>query len=174
MHPLDLNLVARRRRVSPLGLVLLAAGLAATAAVALDLVDARDELERVQAHQARSLRPAAPPRARADAKLAARDDVKTAQGVSLQLRQPWNALFNDIDAVLAPGVAVLGVEAQGQAHTLRITGEAKEMADVVAYVEQLRSSPSIGSAYLSHHEERQAGAVTVLRFSLDAGWRQAL
>jgi Tfp pilus assembly protein PilN len=68
-------------------------------------------------------------------------------------------------------VAILGVEAQGQAHSLRVTGEAREMADVVAYVRRLRKSPSIESANLSHHEEKQAGTVKVIRFSLDANWR---
>ena len=48
------------------------------------------------------------------------------------------------------------------------------MADVVAYVSRLRESHLIEAVNLSHHEERMAGAVRVIRFSLDATWKVPL
>jgi Tfp pilus assembly protein PilN len=76
-----------------------------------------------------------------------------------------------IDAVADPTVPLLSVEAQGQTRTLRLTGEAKQMSDVVRLVGRLGASPLIDTATLSHHEERMAGTVKVIRFSLDLTWK---
>jgi Tfp pilus assembly protein PilN len=171
MNPLGLNFVERRRYVSPLGWLLLAGGAALAVVLAFDLRDAQTELERVQLQQARLSRPVATARAKSASKPAAREDVKLIERVASKLQLPWDAVLDEIDQLEDPAVAILGVEAQGQAHSLRLTGEAREMADVVAYVRRLRKSPSIESANLSHHEEKQAGAVKVIRFSLDANWR---
>jgi Tfp pilus assembly protein PilN len=52
-----------------------------------------------------------------------------------------------------------------------LTGEARTMADVLAYVGRLGASPGIAAATLSGHEERASGAVRRVRFSLDVTWR---
>jgi Tfp pilus assembly protein PilN len=174
MNALALNFVRQRRYVSPLGLMLLAAGLLSAALVAQDFLEAQAELQRTQQHQARLQRTLQAPRSRVAARPASREDANVVGSVATQLNLPWNALLNEIDLLVDPAVVVLSVEAQGQSHSLRLTGEAREMTDVVAYMRRLRKSPSIESAYLSHHEERQAGAAKLIRFSLDAKWRSAL
>jgi Tfp pilus assembly protein PilN len=69
-------------------------------------------------------------------------------------------------------VALLGLEVQTEKRTLRLTGEAKSMDDVAAYVRRLRDSRRIAGATIASHEERLAGAVKVIRFSLEAGWSE--
>lgn len=170
MQALDLNFMAHRRLGSPLGLLVLAAGMVAASVVAVDYVEGRAELERVQMRQARQPKPDAP-RQRTSASPATQDDAKAMGRVSSQLRLPWDAVLREMELMVDPAVAILSVEGQGQTRTLRITGEAKAMADVVAYVNRLRQSSLIETAYLSGHEEKQAGAVKVIRFSLDAVWR---
>ncbi|MDO8450806.1 MAG: hypothetical protein Q7T10_18600 [Rhodoferax sp.] len=174
MHALNINFVRRRRLVSPLGLLLLAAGIVAAGAVAVDYFEARTELERVEARQARLVRADAAPRKRETVSPKVSDDSKAIGRVVSQLRLPWDAVLRETEMMTDSSVALLSLEGQGQTRKLRLTGEAKAMADVVAYVSRLRESRLIDAAYLSHHEERQAGAVRVIRFSVDATWRVPL
>jgi Tfp pilus assembly protein PilN len=91
--------------------------------------------------------------------------------VVTQLRLPWGAILHEIETRTGPDVALLNMEAQGPTRTLRLTGEAKTMTDVLAYLSRLRESGLIESANLTHHEEKQVGAVSIIRFSLDATWK---
>jgi len=170
MHALAINFVQQRRFASPLGLLLLAAGIVAMGVVTLDYVDALDELDRVELRQARVKSPGDAARPLAGAAALVRTDAKAIDVVAGQLGLPWDAVLREIESRSDPAVALLSVEAQGQARTMRISGEAKTMADVVAYVGRLRESPRLTSVFLSGHDEKQAGAVTVVRFSLDAKW----
>ncbi len=170
MHALAINFVQRRRFASPLGLLLLVGGILAMGVVAVDYVDARDELDRVELRRARVKPPGAATRPLAGAAAPVRTDAKAVDVVSGQLGLPWDAVLREIESCSDPAVALLSVEAQGQARTMRISGEAKTMADVVAYVSCLRESPRLTAVFLSGHDEKQAGAVTVVRFSLDAKW----
>jgi len=99
-----------------------------------------------------------------------RTDAKTIDVVAEHLGLPWDAVLREIESRSDPAVALLSVEVQGQARTIRITGEAKTMADAVAYVSRLRESQVLTAVFLSGHDEKQADAVTVVRFSLDAKW----
>lgn len=172
-HALDMDFVRRRRLASPLGLLLFAVGMMATGAVVVDYLDAGEELHRVKVQQARLLRQVQhddASRGRESAPTVVRDDVQAAERVVSQLNLPWNALLRELENLADPAVALLSIEGQGQARTLRMTGEAKTMADVAAYVSRLRGSSQIDAATLSGHEKRQAGAVEVIRFSLDVDW----
>ena len=174
MHTLGINFVQRTRISSSLGLFLFAIGLAAVGAVAVDYFDAREELERVQAKQVRLQRPDAASHRKEGAAPAAQDDAQAVERVASQLRMPWGAMLHEIELRADPAVALLSVEVQGQKRSLRLIGEAKEMADVVAYVTHLRESPWIKAAYLSGHEEKQEGAIRLIRFSMDATWSESL
>lgn len=174
MQAISLNFVQRRRLASPLGLLLFVAGLMAVGMVAFDFYGAQEELTRVEARQARLPRPDAVKPVRVSALPALADDAKLVVRVVAQLRQPWDTVLHEIDMLADPAVALLSIEAQGQTRTLHLTGEVKTMAALVAYVGRLRASPSIDTAYLSHHEDRQVGAVKVIRFAVDATWRAPL
>ena len=171
MYSIGINFVQRRYPTSLFGLWLFAVGVVAAGVVAVDYFEARSELERVEMRLARLQRPVSAPRQREGTLAATQADEKAVGRVVAQLRTPWDAVLREIEKLGSPAVALLSVDGQGQSHTLRITGEAKAMADVVAYLRRLRQSSLIEAANLSHHEERQAGAVNVIRFSLDATWR---
>jgi Tfp pilus assembly protein PilN len=174
MNALHIDFVPRRRFASWLGLLLFAAGLGAVSVAAIDYLDASDELERVELKQARQQRPDAGARPRAKTASAPRDDTQAIDRVTAQLQLPWDALLHELETRTGPAVALLDIEAQGQTRTLRITGEAKTMADIVAYLGQLRESELIEAANLSHHEEKLVAAVSIIRFSLDASWKAPL
>lgn len=171
MHPLEINFIAHRRQVSPLGLFLLLAGVLAFGTVAMAYMDAQEALLRAQDRVARASAASASARKRANSVTAASTAAPAVALAVAQLRLPWNAVLGDLDGLANPAVALLKLEGQGTTRVLNLTGEAKTMADVVAYIAGLRQSPSIESAHLAHHEDVQSGAVKVIRFSLDATWR---
>ncbi|MBT3067993.1 PilN domain-containing protein [Rhodoferax sp. U11-2br] len=171
MNALDVNFVKRRRLTSPLGLMLFVAGLMAASVVVMDYLDVSDELVRVELKQARTRQPKASPVQRASALPEVPVDTQVIDRVTSQLQLPWDAVLHEIETHTGPTVALLDIEAQGQTRTLRLMGETKTMSDAVAYVGRLRDSSLLDTANLSHHEERQAGSVVVIRFSVDATWK---
>lgn len=174
MQAISLNFIQRRRFASPLGLLLFVVGLAIAGTVAFDLYLAQEALTRVEARQARLAQPSSVKPLRVTAPPAVADDAKLVVRVVTQLSQPWDAVLREIDLLADPAVALLSIEAQGQTRALHLTGEVKTMGELVAYVGRLRESVSIDTAYLSHHEDRQVGAVKVIRFAVDATWRAPL
>ncbi len=170
---LDINFTRRRRAASPLGWLLLVAGGLALGVVALDHQQAKVELQAVQERaqrQARELRPG--PR-RQVAPVSPETAVAVAR-VGTALAQPWDGLLRELEAQRDPRVALLGIEAQAATRSLRMTGEARSMNDVVAYVNRLRRSALTQSAVLSTHEARREGEVDLIRFSLDLVWKAPL
>jgi hypothetical protein len=184
MQALGFNFAGHRRLSSPLGLLLLAAGAAAIAVVTLDYLAASEELARVQARHERMVRldiatrpgkrvAALPATAASGAAGDSANGSNTVMRVTQQLQLPWDALLQDLETLADPSVALLSLDAQGQAHTLRLTGEAKTMAEVLAYVGRLRALPSLDAVQLTSHEEKLAGNVKVIRFTVDATWRKS-
>jgi hypothetical protein len=187
MQALGFNFAGHRRLSSPLGLLLLAAGAAAIAVVTLDYLAASEELARVQARHERMVRldiatrpgkrvaalPATAASGAAGDSANGSNGSNTVMRVTQQLQLPWDALLQDLETLADPSVALLSLDAQGQAHTLRLTGEAKTMAEVLAYVGRLRALPSLDAVQLTSHEEKLAGNVKVIRFTVDATWRKS-
>ena len=173
MNSLDLNFLRRRRLVSMPGLVLFALGAAALSVVGMDYRAARAELNRVELGLAAPRKSDATAAQRDLALPAATDEKQAVERVRAQLNTPWDVVLREIATRAGPSVALLELEAQGQTRSLRITGEAKTMSDVVAFVGRLRESKIIETANLSRHEEVMSASVKVIRFSLDANWKNA-
>lgn len=179
MQALGFNFAGRANFTSLLGLLLLVAGLAAVSVVTLDYLDATDELARVQARQERLSRLDSATRsgrrvATSPPASASSNSAGTVAQVTQQLKLPWDALLHDLETLDDPSIALLSLDAQGQARTLRLTGEAKTISEVVGYVGRLRSLSSVDAANLTSHEEKLVGTVKVVRFTVDATWRKSV
>jgi hypothetical protein len=172
MSPLGIDFVQRRPPASMLGWTLLVVGLLGVALVALDVAQAREELQSTLERSERQTRTAqARPRDVAPTQASA---VVTANArVSASLAHPWGRLLKELEQLAEPGIALLSFEAQGASRQLRITAEAKTMAEVVVYVESLRLSPVARSVVLGSHEVVTQDGVSVIRFSVDVGWGNA-
>lgn len=96
--------------------------------------------------------------------------AKASERANAALAQPWERVLSALESQTYAEVALIGVEMQGPARSIRIAGEAKSMEDVVGYVERLQSSPSIVSIELGSHEVRTVQGVRVIRFSADLVW----
>lgn len=172
MLPLRIDFVQRRPPASWLGWTLLGVGLAGVALVALDTEQAREALQSARERGERQTRTTqARPRGAASAPAPAGVTANARVGASLA--HPWGRLLKELEQRAEPGIALLGFEAQGAARQLRITAEARTMAEVVVYVESLRLSPVASSVVLGSHEVVTQDGVSVIRFSVDVGWGNA-
>ena len=169
MQRLRIDFLNRRPPASLLGWALMLAGVASMAVAALDYGQARDELQSTLDRAERQAR-GSKVRTRGAAPAVAPELVRVSARADDALSQPWGRLLRELETLADTRVALLGVEAQGAARTLRIAGEAATMADVVDYVERLRQSPMALSAVLSSHELRSAEGAQVIRFSVDMAW----
>jgi len=173
MQLLEINFAKRPRTVSSVGVLLCLAGLAVAAAVLIDYLDARAAFERAELRQTRMQRiqrTDAMASRRVTPASAARADAPVVQRAITQLGLPWARLLQEIETHANSSIALLGIEGQGLARSARITGEARTMGDVVAYIQHLRESPLISAATLSGHEEKVDGAVKLVRFTLELAW----
>lgn len=90
------------------------------------------------------------------------------------LASPWESLFGAVEAVPAEGVALLGVSADADTRDLLISGEARDIRALHAYMQQLGEAPGLGAVHLSSHELHvQEGGQPAVRFSFMANWRAA-
>lgn len=177
-HALDIDFTRSRRSLTPLGVLLLLAGACLATFTALDYEEAGQAVEQVQQQADRLQRAARPATQRA----AARQNTETGRDVArlqaqldnqLQgpLQRPWDAVLRGIERSTDTSVALLSLDAQGSAGTLRLTGEARSMPEVVAYTGRLRALPALRSAELVGHEWREAqGTGPLLRFVLELRW----
>ena len=120
-------------------------------------------------------------RARADASLRAAPAapqphiaVAQAQAVNatvLQLNLPWRELHDAIAAATPASIALLALEPDAKKRTMRITAEAKNSGEMVAYVAGLKQQELFSQVALTRHEINDQDPNHPIRFQLDAEWR---
>lgn len=174
MRPLFLDFQRRSPPVSPWGWLVLVAGLAAALAVTWQFVDVRDAQSAAEL-QADSLRrkafgTAAQPRESAGEQAATQQLLQAANRVAQQLNLPWDTLLHDLETATDTSVVLLSFEPDATRRRLRLVGEAKTLADALAFVARLEESVLIGDAHLVSHESKQSDGQRVIGFIVDARW----
>lgn len=169
MPPLRIDFLRRRPPASLLGWTLMLTGLVGLLLSALDYAQARDDFQSTLDLAERQSR-SAKARPRTSTPTLAPAVITANARVGKAIAHPWGKLLKELERLAEPGIALLGFEAQGVTRQLRITGEAKTMAEVIAYVESLRLSPVSSSVVLGSHEQVLQDGVPVIRFSVDIAW----
>ena len=67
-------------------------------------------------------------------------------------------------------IAILALNQEGVSRRLRISAEARNIDDALAFAERLRLSKTFSEVMLSGHENRKSTGVDVLGFTLMATW----
>lgn len=88
----------------------------------------------------------------------------------LQLNLPWRDLQEAVAAATPPTVALLALEPDARKRVLKITAEAKNSDDMIAYIEQLKQQELFSGVQLLRHEISQLDPNRPIRFQLEAGW----
>lgn len=100
--------------------------------------------------------------------------AKAINDAIVQLNLPWQALFQSLEKVKPANVALLGLEPNGERHTLRILAETKQPEDMLDFVRLLRAQPQFTYAVLTRHEVNLQDPNRPLRFTVEAVWEPAL
>jgi hypothetical protein len=170
---IQLDFAGGRRGLSLAGGLLLALGVAASAAVLLEyrlVGEHRAGLELRLAALTRANTSAVSQRdATADARIAL-----SAQQAAIDLATPWTLLLSELEQASKESqgqVALLGVEPDHAKHNVRVSAEARTLALALAYVQRLQSSRSLLYPMLDRHEIRADDAQHPVRFELTGEWR---
>lgn len=169
---LDYQLTRRAPKRGEVGALMLALTLTVIVGVFYQLVGI--EMSDLEDQQA-ALRPAGK-KSVGDKRLAGMDpqqlrtEIKQANEILAQLGLPWEALFRDIESSAQHRVALLAIEPDASKHTVRITGEARDMNAMLAYIQFLQQKSSLRNVYLHSHQIDQQVAEKPVRFTIGATW----
>lgn len=107
-----------------------------------------------------------------------KERARQANAVLKELGLPWPALFAHLERTANPEIALLAIRPEAARGRLRISGEARHLADVLRYVRALGSAGgSAGGAagamsdvVLEQHEVSGSDAQKPVHFVLSARW----
>lgn len=165
MARLDFDFHNRPARPGKLGIVLALVGMAA-------LVWAWSNLQAARATEAGvSMRIAAleQARPRATAKPVAPADsparVQQAR-IAAQLTYSWQPAFDAMATAQSSKIALLSLDATQAKSQLKLTAEARTLADAIAYIDALQQQPGVKRATLVQHEIQADADQQPVRFNI--------
>lgn len=88
----------------------------------------------------------------------------------MQLNLPWRDLVEAVRSATPANVALLALEPDAKRRTLRITAEARNSDDMLAYVAKMEEQGWFGAVALVRHEVAEQEPNRPLRFQISAQW----
>lgn len=159
---------------SRVGWSVLAAGLLLAALTVYTFIDIQRQLDTLEYRLARAERkPGAVLRGSLSAQDEKRyaDEIRFANSVAERLTLPWEDLMQAIESAGNADVALLSLQPDVTRGLLRITAEAKNKSEMLAYLGRLGADTRIANVHLLDHQLRAQDAGQPLRFTLQASWR---
>ena len=98
-------------------------------------------------------------------------EARPALAVARVLQRDWRALLGTLEAAAQdPGVALLTLEQDGGRGGLRLSGEARSLPEVFAYVKRLEADGGLRDVRLGSYEFHASGPQQVVGFTVTARW----
>jgi hypothetical protein len=97
-------------------------------------------------------------------------EIKRANEIAYQLRQPWGELFQSIESANVPEVALLSIESDTDKRRVKISAEGKNLDALVAYLRFLEGLTTLSGVYLESHSFQQQDPQHPVRFVVAADW----
>ena len=171
--PIDfLQPAVPRGRLVGWGLLVIATALSSMAALHHDAAVRGHAVAAGRASQAeKRLRTALPelsPRAIDPATATA---LRRADAIIGELSVPWEELFDALEAADPKQLGLLVVSPVRRERSLRVTGEARTVTEVLAYVDRMAAQPSLHQVHLLNYQSVVRDGVPVVSFTLAAAWR---
>lgn len=94
------------------------------------------------------------------------------QQIHESLVMPWPALFHDLEISKPEHILLTDVLPDAKDNTIRITGQANQLTDVLAYIQELKSTSTLRSVNLLDHHIIKLEANTSVNFEIEAIWNQ--
>ncbi|WP_256214858.1 PilN domain-containing protein [Nitrosomonas eutropha] len=101
---------------------------------------------------------------------ATQQELKQVNDILRQLNFPWEALFDSLELAASKEVALLSLQPNVSGRAIRISGEARNLAGLVEYVQALEQEPVFRNTYLASYKTRQDDPYHPIVFSIMATW----
>lgn len=171
MREIDLDFQPRRPGV--LSIVLLLVGGLLAADVWYEYSALRDQLEtaesRLQQAERRAERLDAGRRDSRPENVFTADESKALRQAIAAIRIDWEGLYHSIDQAVSEDVSLLAIRPNAAGKTVQISGEARDMAAALAFVEALRRAP-LAQVVLLSHQVKQNDPQHPIIFEIAATW----
>ena len=99
-----------------------------------------------------------------------RKEVAQANAVLDQINLPWEALFDSLEHAATEEIALLSLQPNVSSRTLRISGEARNMSELLDFVESLEREPVFENVHLINYRIKQDNPHRPITFLLTAAW----
>lgn len=131
----------------------------------------REELDALRAAIAARAQAARPLPVTAAPKFAVSEaQAQAVNDAVMQLNLPWRDLVEAVRAATPANIALLALEPDAKRRTLRITAEARNSDDMLAYVASMEEQGWFASSALVRHEIAEQEPNRPLRFQVSAQW----
>lgn len=101
-----------------------------------------------------------------------RKEIIQANAILDQINLPWEALFDSIEQAATEEIALLSLQPTVPNRTLRISGEAKNMSELLDFVEALERELTFENVHLLNYKIKQDNPHRPIVFLLTAAWIQ--
>jgi len=171
VRPLSLDFV-REPQASPVGYLLLAAGLLAAGLVLFAHLGLTGQVERYKELAASVAGPrTGQARALPVAVKSEQEALTQARQVVDHLAVPWGRLFAALEQIDEKDVALLTIAPEVQKRQIRVYAEAKNLAAMLSYHKRLEDDPVFSVVSLTEHEVQVRDPQQPVRFNITATWR---
>jgi Tfp pilus assembly protein PilN len=109
------------------------------------------------------------PRSFKPARNASAEELAAARETVQRLSTPWDKLFGALESAASDQVALLSIEPDPKAGTVKISGDSKDYLAVLTYVLNLSRAEALSGVQLARHELKSDAQKTV-GFSVSASW----
>ncbi len=151
------------------GGALLAFGLFQSAQLFAVRAQAQAGIRDIDAQRTAGAAPPAP--ARADARQVAL--VRATRQVSGNLATPWSRLLTSLGSTAGNEVALLSIEPSVAKRSVRLTAEARDATEMLAYLAALQHDNRLSSVVLVSHQVQVQAPGTPVRFQVQGQWGDA-
>lgn len=99
-----------------------------------------------------------------------RKEIINANAILDQINLPWETLFDAIEQAATEEIALLSLQPNVSSRSLRISGEAKNMAELLDFVEALERESIFKNTHLINYKIKQDDPHRPIVFLLTATW----
>lgn len=99
-----------------------------------------------------------------------RKEITQANMILDQINFPWETLFDSIESAATEEIALLSLQPNVSNRTLRISGEAKDMSELLDFVEALEREKIFENVHLLNYKVKQENPHRPIVFLLTAAW----
>lgn len=99
-----------------------------------------------------------------------RKEITQANMILDQINLPWEMLFDSIESAATEEIALLSLQPSVSNRTLRISGEAKDMSELLDFVEALEREKIFENVHLLNYKVKQENPHRPIVFLLTAAW----